>query len=214
VIVRLSDLYICYRFKSGTYEAFPDESRTQRITLVNSIISTMFGNEWLELGHDEKKRVHTHPSKWVIFKSVFASLLMVGLLIGIAVQDFATETQIGTLQLRTVVLSVIPVVLLLPAGAQIRRLSTHYVITDNNIWAKEKIFARDVDPTVRSRVQGVSYSQSYLDRLLNKGDVRIETAGTGEVDTVFREVPNPGGITTLIREGIQEADEAHTAREV
>jgi uncharacterized membrane protein YdbT with pleckstrin-like domain len=174
----------------------------------------MLGNEWLDIGPNERKKVHTHPSKWVLFKQVLASTLMIGLIIGVSIQDFATEVQIGRLQLRTILLSGIPLALLLPLAAQIQRLSTHYVITDRNIWAKEKIYARDVDPTVRSRVQGVSYSQSKLDRLLDKGDVKIETAGTGEVDTVFRDVPNPSGITALVREGIEEADEVHQVKNV
>jgi uncharacterized membrane protein YdbT with pleckstrin-like domain len=174
----------------------------------------MFGAEWLDIAPDEKKRVHTHPSKWVLFKSIFSSCLMIALLIFIAFQDFTAGRQIGSMQLRTALLLPIPIILLFPVSAQIKRLATHYVITDDNIWAKERIFARDVDPTVRSRVQGVSYSQSYLDRLLNKGDVLLETAGTGDVDTVFREVPNPGGIAALVREGIHEADEVHIEKEV
>lgn len=174
----------------------------------------MLGAEWLDLSKNERKLVHTHPSKWVLIKQVLASLCMIVLIVAISLQDFATEVQIGQLQLRTILLFGIPVALLLPAAAQVKRLSTHYVITDNNIWAKEKIIARDVDPTVRSRVQGVSYSQSYLDRLLDKGDVRIETAGTGDVDTVLREVPNPQEIAMLVREGIQEADDVHTSKAV
>jgi len=166
----------------------------------------MLGNEWLDIGPNERKRVHAHPSKWVLFKQLFASILMIALIVAVSLQDFATETQIGELQLRTILLFGIPIALLLPGAAQVKRLSTHYVITDNNIWAKQKIFARDVDPTVRSRVQDVSYSQSFFDRLLNKGDVMIETAGTGGVDTVLRDIPNPQAIAMLVREGIEDTD--------
>jgi uncharacterized membrane protein YdbT with pleckstrin-like domain len=174
----------------------------------------MLGNEWLDIGANERKKIHTHPSKWMLLKQLLASALMIGLIIGISLQDFATEVQIGQMQVRTILLLGIPIALLLPIAAQIQRLSTHYVITDRNIWAKEKIYARDVDPTVRSRVIDVNYTQSGFDRLLNKGDVKIETGGTGGVDTVLRDIPNPKGVAALIRKGIENDDELYQDRKL
>jgi len=172
----------------------------------------MFGTEWLETSGDERVLVHTHPSRWIIFQQFLAALFISLNLSWLLFQDFTAGLEIGDFSVRLLIALLIPLSFFPVVVAQIRRISVHFVVTDNNVWAKKRIFAREVDPTVLSRVQDVNYSQGFIDRLLGKGEVRIETAGTGGTDVVMHEVPNPRRITNLIREKIEEHDRQPSAQ--
>jgi len=166
----------------------------------------MFGTEWLDTSKDERILVHAHPSKWIMIKQVILSLFVATNLVALFFVDFTEGVEVMGYNLRILIAVFIPLLFLPVFTAQIRRLSTHYVITEKNLWAKKRVFARSVDPTVLSRIQDCNYEQSYLDRLLNKGDVSIETAGTGGTDVVLRDIPHPRRVAHLIREKIEEHD--------
>lgn len=166
----------------------------------------LFGIEWLDTAQEERVLVHTHPSRWIMFKQLGVSAFTALTLVPLLFSDITEGVSIGNFSLRALILIAIPLIFVPVGLVQLRRLSTHYVLTDRNLWAKTKIFARDVDPTVLSRVQSCNYEQDYMDRLLSKGTVRVETAGTGGTDVVLRDIPYPGRVARMIREKIEESD--------
>jgi uncharacterized membrane protein YdbT with pleckstrin-like domain len=166
----------------------------------------MFGREWFHCSDDERELVRTHPSRWVVFTKLFMGLFIFSNMVWLIRHEYTAGVYIGETSLRFILSLISPFSFFPVVMAQIRRLSVHYIVTDRNVWAKTRIYARDVDPTVLSRVQGVEYSQGFFDRLLGKGDVTIETAGTGGQDLVMREIPNPSHVTNLIRERVEEFD--------
>lgn len=165
-----------------------------------------FGTEWLNLGDDERLIIHTHPSKYTLINKLLGALFMAANLVFLLFSKYTEGVEIFGFNLRLLILLSLPLCFVPILIAQIRRLSTHYVVTDKNLWAKKKIYARDVDPVLISRIQDVNYSQGMIDRALNKGEIRIETAGTGGTDVVMREVPRPNKVTAIIRENMQQFD--------
>jgi uncharacterized membrane protein YdbT with pleckstrin-like domain len=50
------------------------------------------------------------------------------------------------------------------------------------------------------RVRYTSFTRSFLQRMLSYGDVRVDTAGTGETELVFGGVPDPQWVNGSIAE--------------
>jgi uncharacterized membrane protein YdbT with pleckstrin-like domain len=146
-----------------------------------------------------------------MIKQVILSAFMAINLMMLLFWDATKGVEILGYNVRLLIALSIPLVFFPVVTAQLRRISTHYVITEKNLWAKRKIFARNVDPTVLSRVQDCRYEQSYIDRIVNKGDVYVETAGTGGTDVVLRDVPHPSRAAKLIRERITEGESRRAA---
>src|SRR5215216_4554678 len=92
-----------------------------------------------------------------------------------------------------VIVAVIGVAAVILAGF-IKRITTHYTITNRRLHIKRGIIARDIQETRLERVQNVNYNQSPLERLLQVGDVDFDTAAGDDYNFVFAGVADPAEV--------------------
>lgn len=95
-------------------------------------------------------------------------------------------------------LSILGIGLFIIAYAYLHRENTDYVVSNKGLYKKTGIISRRVKRIKFDKVQDISYSQSYLGRVFDYGNVDISTAGGSQVEMRFRSVPNPTKVQELI----------------
>jgi uncharacterized membrane protein YdbT with pleckstrin-like domain len=88
----------------------------------------------------------------------------------------------------TVILVVLVILL-----AWLRRLDTHYTVTDRRLIVRHGILNRNERSASLERIQNVNTGQGLLGRVLNFGDVEFDTAGSevGDAELALRGVNDP-----------------------
>jgi len=82
--------------------------------------------------------------------------------------------------------------------AYVAHRSVVYVITSEKIYRKRGIVRTSTDTVRLDRVQNVSYRQTLPQRLVDCGDMAIDTAGSGGTEILFRSVPHPSTVNGLV----------------
>jgi len=95
------------------------------------------------------------------------------------------------------VVAAIGVAVVVLAGL-IKRITTHYTITNRRLHIKRGIIAREIQETRLQRVQNVNYNQSLLQRMLQVGDVDFDTAAGDDYNFVFAGVANPDEVVERV----------------
>lgn len=80
----------------------------------------------------------------------------------------------------------------------VRRLSTHYEITDRRLHIKRGILSRIEQQTTIDRVQNVQTRQSLWERVLRIGTVDFDTAATDESQFSFVGVATPKQVVAAV----------------
>lgn len=80
----------------------------------------------------------------------------------------------------------------------VRRLGTHYVVTNERLHIRRGLLSRRVQETRLDRVQNVNTDQSALERVLRIGTVDFDTAGTDDSDFTFRGVARPAAVVAAV----------------
>ncbi|HZL55353.1 MAG TPA: PH domain-containing protein [Solirubrobacteraceae bacterium] len=80
----------------------------------------------------------------------------------------------------------------------VRRISTHYEITDRRLHIKRGILSRIEQQTTIDRVQNVETRQSLLERVLRIGTVDFDTAATDESQFSFVGVASPKRVVVAV----------------
>ena len=73
----------------------------------------------------------------------------------------------------------------------LRRLGTHYVLTDERLHIRRGLISKDVQETRLDRVQNVNTHQSIIERMLQIGTVDFDTSASGGYDFRFAGVAQP-----------------------
>jgi uncharacterized membrane protein YdbT with pleckstrin-like domain len=84
--------------------------------------------------------------------------------------------------------------------------SSDLIVTSMRVIHDEGVLHRRGIEIPISSVQSVGYSQSLIARMLRRGDVEVESAGSGGAE-IFADIPNPSGAQSLINHAI---DKTHT----
>ena len=87
----------------------------------------------------------------------------------------------------------------------VRRVATVYTITDRRLNIKKGIIARKVQETRLGRVQNANFTQGFITRVLQVGDVEFTTAGTEESNFVFAGVAQPEDVVQKVDVATNEA---------
>lgn len=82
--------------------------------------------------------------------------------------------------------------------------SSELVVTSMRVIHREGVLHRRGVEIPITSVQAVAYSQSVIARILRKGDVEVEPAGSHGAE-IFRDIPNPNVAQSLINRAIDEA---------
>ncbi|MBA3524884.1 MAG: PH domain-containing protein [Geodermatophilaceae bacterium] len=153
------------------------------------------------LANDEKVVKHLHPHWITLFVPVVVLLLVVagaGFGIGLAPDgDSQQWVRIGVLAAAVVLLVPFVLVPILRWG------STHYVITSHRVMFRFGILNRHGKDIAYPRITDVAYSQSLWDRIVNAGNLTIESAGEGPPQ-VLSDVPHSDEVQQLINHLVEE----------
>jgi uncharacterized membrane protein YdbT with pleckstrin-like domain len=154
------------------------------------------------LSPGEQVMFEGHPSWRAILAFYFKGILMVLVACLIA----AGITTVASKDSRTstvAIVAVVGVALVILAGF-IKRVTTHYTITNKRLRIQRGIISRDIQETRLERVQNVNFSQGVFQRMLQVGDVDFDTAGTDDYGFTFAGVANPDDV-------VQQVDRATAA---
>ena len=92
-------------------------------------------------------------------------------------------------------------------GRVVTLSTTHFVVTTDRVIFQRGLFGRQRLEIPLKRVNNVLYEQSFLERLVNAGDVIVES-GADDRDVVFDNTPDP----EFVQAKIQRAVRAHDRR--
>lgn len=145
---------------------------------------------WAKLGTDEETVWTGRPSPYLVkyWIAVTAGVVLVGL--GALWLLPASWEWVGWL--------VVVGALVVAAYAYFLYRSVVYVVTTRKIYRKTGLLRTDVDTVRLDRIQNVSFTQTFLQRLVGCGDMSIDTAGSSGTEIVFRSVPNPSHVNSLL----------------
>ena len=146
----------------------------------------------MDLQAGEKVIYEGHPS-WRAIIGFYLKGIAIGAVAGVVV-NFVQDSGTGI-----AVFAVIAGLTIL-AGF-LKRIATVYTITDKRLNIKKGIVARKVAETRLGRVQNANFTQGFIERVLQVGDVEFTTAGTEESNFVFAGVAQPEDV-------VQKVDEA------
>ena len=93
----------------------------------------------------------------------------------------------------------------------LRRLSTHYLVTNERLHIRRGLVARHVQETRLERVQNVNTDQSVFQRVLQIGTVDFDTAGTTDSDFSFVGVAQPERVVAAVDRAQRAMSQAATA---
>ena len=136
-----------------------------------------------------------HPS-WRALLAFYAKglgLTLVVALIAAGVTRIGGHVESGVVA----AVAVIGVAITLLAGF-IRRVTTSYTITNRRLHIRRGVVSREVQETRLERVQNVNYSQGFLERVLQIGDVDFDTAGGDDYGFTFAGVADPEQVTEQV----------------
>jgi uncharacterized membrane protein YdbT with pleckstrin-like domain len=139
-----------------------------------------------------------HPSWRAILDFYFKGLLLV--LVGAAIAaGITTVAAKGSRTSAVVVVAIVGVALVVLVGF-IKRVTTHYTITNKRLRIQRGIISREIQETRLERVQNVNFTQGVFQRMLQIGDVDFDTAGTDDANFVFEGVDEPGDVVKHVEQ--------------
>jgi uncharacterized membrane protein YdbT with pleckstrin-like domain len=107
--------------------------------------------------------------------------------------------------LLTSVTVVIPIILIITAS--ILRHSREYMVTNWRIVEKSGVIAENIKSAPFSHITSVDVKQSITGRILNIGDVLIDTSGSGiAIDFTWKSVKDPMRVKDLIEAHIPHSN--------
>jgi uncharacterized membrane protein YdbT with pleckstrin-like domain len=142
-----------------------------------------------------------HPSWRAILDFYLKALLVVLALaaIGAGVTTIAAKDSRTT---TVVIIAVVGVALVILIGF-IKRVTTHYTITNKRLRIQRGIISREIQETRLERVQNVNFTQGVFQRMLQIGDVDFDTAGGDDYNFVFAGVAQPDQVVQQVDRATQ-----------
>jgi uncharacterized membrane protein YdbT with pleckstrin-like domain len=145
------------------------------------------------LNDNETVALDLHPHWWFFAKH--AAALVVSLIVGIVAMvwlDGTLQDVVRWIAIISIVVSAIALV-----SRYIQWFTTNFVITSDRIIYRSGVFAKHGIEIPLERVNNVIFRQSFIERLLNAGNLLIESGGeTGQQR--FTDVRNPDHVQALI----------------
>lgn len=87
----------------------------------------------------------------------------------------------------------------------LRRQTTLYVVTSHRVMVRRGILSKSGKDVPLAKVTDVSFEQSLLDRIINSGSLRIESAGDSP-DELLRNIPHSADVQQLVNRLIEQDD--------
>ena len=151
--------------------------------------------------HDEVLVLDLHPHWWRFVKPVVVIIATLAALANThrIPNDFLKDLALIIAQ----VLSVLAVLNL--ALQSLKWYRTHFVLTSQRIIFQSGVIARKRVEISLHKINVVNFHQSVFERLINAGDIVIETGAEEGVET-FIDVRDPQNVQAYIHQWIHKAD--------
>jgi uncharacterized membrane protein YdbT with pleckstrin-like domain len=146
------------------------------------------------------------------WRSMLAFYLKWGLLAlapGVVGQVVASVSSADSYRWELWLVTVVLLLVVLLAG-WLKRIDTHYIVTNQRINIRNGILSRSDHSTSYERLQNVKTYQSLIERMLHVGLVDFDTAAGDDFDFKFVGINDPGGLARQIAELQRAAMLAHT----
>ncbi|MDN5797929.1 MAG: PH domain-containing protein [Intrasporangium sp.] len=160
-----------------------------------------FPENVLARGEKVVKSLHPH---WltVAVPTLLAVLLLAA---GIAVAWATPDDRTGNL-IQWVVAGILAVLAIwLVLVPFLRWRTTHYVITSHRVMVRRGILSKSGKDITLSKITDVSFEQTLLDRIVNAGSLRIESAGDSP-DELLHNIPRSNDVQQLVNRLVDEDD--------
>lgn len=155
------------------------------------------------LAKGERVERSIHPHWLTVFVPTFVGVLLLAGAIAVAAitPDDTTGNRIQWIVVAILVLLGIPFVVV----PFLRWRTTHYVITSHRVMVRKGILHKSGKDITLSKITDVSFQQTLLDRIINAGSLRIESAGDSPDETLDN-IPHSNVVQQLINRLIDEDD--------
>ena len=160
-----------------------------------------FPENVLARGEKVEKSLHPHWLTVALPTVVAVMLVAIGVAVAVLTPDDRTGNTIQWVVVAIIVLAAIPLVLV----PFLRWRTTHYVITSHRVMVRRGILTKSGKDITLSKITDVSFEQTLLDRIINAGSLRIESAGDSP-DEMLRNIPHSNVAQQLINRLIDEDD--------
>ncbi|MDC5696006.1 PH domain-containing protein [Intrasporangium calvum] len=160
-----------------------------------------FPENVLAQGERVERSIHPH---WltVVGPMLFGLVLVAGAAFAVvATPDDSQGNIVQWVLVGLAVLIAVPTVLV----PFLRWRTTHYVVTSHRVMVRRGILRKSGKDITLSKITDVSFEQSLLDRIINSGSLRIESAGDSP-DEQLRNIPHSNHVQQLINRLIDEDD--------
>lgn len=155
------------------------------------------------LAKGEKVERSIHPHWLTVVGPVFVALLFAAGAVTIAAvtPDDGRGNLIQWVVVGILALVAIPAVVV----PLLRWRTTHYVVTSHRVMVRKGILNKSGKDITLSKITDVSFEQTLLDRIINSGSLRIESAGDSP-DETLKNIPHSNDVQQLINRLIDDDD--------
>jgi len=160
-----------------------------------------FPENVLAKGERVERSIHPH---WltVVGPLLFGLVLVAAAIAVVALSpDDSTGNLVQWISIAVLAVVAIPTVLV----PFLRWRTTHYVVTSHRVMVRRGILSKSGKDITLSKITDVSFEQTLLDRIINSGSLRIESAGDSP-DEKLRNIPHSNHVQQLINRLIDEDD--------
>jgi uncharacterized membrane protein YdbT with pleckstrin-like domain len=158
---------------------------------------------------DGEEIIWSGRPSWRSMLAFYVKWIALALVIGVAAQLVDSFTSVNAhvwwFWLVTIILILITLV-----GGWLKRIDTHYIVTNQRINIRHGIFSRSDHATSYERLQNVKTYQSLIERMLGVGLVDFDTAAGDDFDFKFVGINDPAGLARQIAELQRAAMAAHS----
>lgn len=155
------------------------------------------------LAKNERVERSIHPHWLTVAGPTLVGLLLVAgaVLVAVVTPDDDTGNRIQWVVVAILLVLAIWLVVI----PFLRWRTTHYVVTSHRVMVRRGIVTKSGKDITLSKITDVSFEQTLLDRIINSGSLRIESAGDSP-DEHFRNIPDSNHVQQLINRLIDEDD--------
>ncbi|MCA9970405.1 MAG: PH domain-containing protein [Anaerolineales bacterium] len=94
-------------------------------------------------------------------------------------------------------------------GRPFLSLTFHYTITDERIRITEGLLGKARENVELVRIQDMDYSQTFGERMLNLGDIKIRSHDPSHPEVVLRNITDPESVYEILRRAVLHARKKH-----
>ena len=149
--------------------------------------------------HDEVMVLDLHPHWWRFVKP---SLVLLAALAAIAYNNEIPNVFLKDLAL-IIAQAITALAILNLAAKALKWYRTHFVLTSQRVIFQSGVIARTRVEISLHKINLINFHQSVFERLINAGDIVIESGAEDGVET-FNDVPDPQQVQALIHTWVRK----------